>query len=117
MNDAVAPSRRPGVSSRTDDYARQAVADTLEQLEVAADKGLNAEQVRERLARFGYNEIPDKEEPLWHRVFRRFWGPIPWMIETAAILSAVVQKWDDFVIIAVMLLVNAGLDFSRSTGR
>jgi len=111
MNDAVAPSRQTGVTSKTDDYARQAVADTLEQLEVAADKGLNAEQVRERLARFGHNEIPDKEEPLWHRVFRRFWGPIPWMIETAAILSAVVQKWDDFVIIAVMLLVNAGLDF------
>ncbi|MGE5130650.1 MAG: plasma-membrane proton-efflux P-type ATPase, partial [Sphingomonadaceae bacterium] len=43
--------------------------------------------------------------------FRRFWGPIPWMIETAAILSAVVQKWEDFGIITVMLLVNAGLDF------
>jgi H+-transporting ATPase len=78
---------------------------------VAADRGLTAEQVRKRLARFGYNEIQEKEEPLWHRVFRRFWGPIPWMIETAAILSAVVQKWDDFAIIAVMLLVNAGLDF------
>ena len=33
------------------------------------------------------------------------------MIEVAAILSAVVQKWDDFVIIAIMLLVNAGMDF------
>jgi len=111
MNDAATPSRPSGATLKTDDYARQAAADTLKQLEVAADKGLNAEQVRERLARFGYNEIQEKEEPLWHRVFRRFWGPIPWMIETAAILSAVVQKWDDFAIIAVMLLVNAGLDF------
>jgi H+-transporting ATPase len=99
------------MSTKTDDYARQAVADTLKQLEVAAGKGLSAQQVRERLARFGYNEIQEREEPLWHRVFRRFWGPIPWMIETAAILSAVVQKWEDFGIIAVMLLVNAGLDF------
>jgi H+-transporting ATPase len=33
------------------------------------------------------------------------------MIEVAAILSAVVQKWEDFVIITIMLLVNAGLDF------
>jgi H+-transporting ATPase len=111
VNDAVTPSRQPSTASKTDDYARRAAADTLAQLEVAADKGLNAEQVRERLARYGYNEIREKEEPLWHRVFRRFWGPIPWMIETAAILSAVVQKWDDFAIIAVMLLVNAGLDF------
>ncbi len=111
MNDAVTPSRQPSTPSKTDDYARRATADTLAQLEVAADKGLNGEQVRKRLARYGYNEIREKEEPLWHRVFRRFWGPIPWMIETAAILSAVVQKWDDFAIIAVMLLVNAGLDF------
>ena len=107
MNDVVAPS----APLKTDDYARQAPADTLKQLEVAADRGLSAENVRERLARFGRNEIQEKEEPLWHRVFRRFWGPIPWMIEAAAILSAVVQKWDDFAIIAVMLLVNAGLDF------
>jgi H+-transporting ATPase len=33
------------------------------------------------------------------------------MIELAALLSAMVQKWDDFVIITIMLLVNAGLDF------
>ena len=107
MSDVVTPS----APLKTDDYARQAPADTLKQLEVAADRGLSAENVRERLARFGRNEIQEKEEPLWHRVFRRFWGPIPWMIEAAAILSAVVQKWDDFAIIAVMLLVNAGLDF------
>ncbi len=67
--------------------------------------------MRKRLGRFGYNEIEEHEEPLWHRVFRRFWGPIPGMIEVAAALSAIVQKWDDFVIISIMLLVNAGLDF------
>jgi len=97
------------MTTKTDDYARQPVADTLKQLEVAADQGLSAAQPRERLERFGANEIQEREEPLWHRVFRRFWGPIPWMIEAAAILSAVVQKWDDFAIISVMLLVNAGL--------
>lgn len=111
MTDPASLSRLSGATLKTDDYARQAAADTLKQLEVTADKGLSAEQVRERLARFGYNEITEKEEPLWHRVFRRFWGPIPWMIEVAAILSAVVQKWDDFIIISMMLLVNAGLDF------
>ena len=99
------------MNTKTDDYGRQPVTDTLAQLEVSADKGLDAAQVRTRLERFGYNEIEEHEEPLWHRIFRRFWGPIPWMIEAAAILSAVVQKWDDFAIITVMLLVNAGLDF------
>ena len=33
------------------------------------------------------------------------------MIEAAAVLSALVRKWEDLAIITVMLLVNAGLDF------
>ncbi len=98
-------------TGKTDDYARLTVAETLGQLEVEAAHGLSGQEVAKRLAYFGYNEISEKEEPLWHRVFRRFWGPIPWMIEIAAILSAAVQKWEDFAIIFVMLLVNAGLDF------
>jgi H+-transporting ATPase len=112
-NRALAREEGRAMTTKTDDYARKSAADTLSQLEVSADKGLSAAQVRERLARFGANEIEEREEPLWHRVFRRFWGPIPWMIEAAAILSAVVQKWDDFAIITVMLLVNAGLDFMQ----
>jgi H+-transporting ATPase len=96
---------------RTDEYAEQPVEQTLGDFGVEAAQGLDAATVDERLARYGYNETREKEEPLWHRVFRRFWGPIPWMIETAAILSGIVQKWDDFVIILIMLLINAGLDF------
>jgi H+-transporting ATPase len=96
---------------KTDDYGRLKVAETLDHLEVDAEHGLSKAEVEQRHRQFGYNEIEEKEEPLWHRIFRRFWGPIPWMIEVAAILSAVVQKWEDFIIITIMLLVNAGLDF------
>jgi H+-transporting ATPase len=95
----------------TDDYAHQPVRQTLDALGVGADRGLTGAEAQERLRRYGYNEIQEKAEPLWHRIFRRFWGPIPWMIEAAALLSAVVRKWEDFGIILVLLLVNAGLDF------
>ena len=93
-----------------DSYSQHTVAETLDALNVKAE-GLIESEVEKRLKQFGYNEIEEKEEPLWHRVFRRFWGPIPWMIETAALLSVLVEKWEDFFIILVMLLVNAGLDF------
>jgi H+-transporting ATPase len=96
---------------RTDDYLRQTALETLRELQVDAAVGLADSEVQSRLKLYGYNEVSEKEEPLWHRIFRRFWGPIPWMIEAAAIISAVVQKWDDFSIIFIMLLVNAGLDF------
>jgi len=95
----------------TDNYNQQAVTETLKSFKVQADKGLTNAEIIRRIGQYGYNEIEEKEEPLWHRVFRRFWGPIPWMIEVAALLSAVVQKWEDFVIILIMLLINAGLDF------
>jgi len=99
------------MAKQTDDYAKSPVSETLDALKVDAEKGLSSEDVKKRLARYGYNEIEEKEEPLWHRVFRRFWGPIPWMIEAAAILSAVVQKWADFSIVMVMLIINGFLDF------
>lgn len=96
---------------KTDDYAGQPSTTTLDALQSDSDKGLSGAEAHARLSRFGPNEVQEKDEPLWHRIFRRFWGPIPWMIELAAILSAAVRKWDDCIIIVVMLLVNAALDF------
>lgn len=65
----------------TDDYAGQKVQETLENGSINSATGLTAEQISLRRQQFGLNEIDAKEESLWHRVFRRFWGPIPWMIE------------------------------------
>ncbi len=96
---------------KTDAYKNQSIEETLRELGTDPQKGLSSEDARNRLQHYGPNAIEEKEEPLWHRIFRRFWGPIPWMIEVAAILSAAVKKWEDFIIIIIMLLVNAGLDF------
>jgi len=96
---------------RSDDYAKQPVRQTLDELAVSEGQGLSNEEAADRLRQYGPNEIRTREESLLHRIFRRFWGPIPWMIEVAALLSAIVRKWEDFAIILIMLLVNAGLDF------
>lgn len=95
----------------SDDYAGKNPADTLRELGSDGAIGLSETEAAARLMTYGYNELLEREETLWHRVLRRFWGPIPWMIEVAAGLSAAVGKWDDFYIILAMLLVNAGLDF------
>jgi len=95
----------------TDAYQTQSAADSAREWRVDPTAGLPDAEAQARLGEYGYNEIEEREEPLWHRIFRRFWGPIPWMIEAAALLSGMVQKWDDFIIILIMLLVNAGLDF------
>ncbi|MGD1983355.1 MAG: HAD-IC family P-type ATPase, partial [Chromatiaceae bacterium] len=95
----------------TDSYRDQDIDNVLEALQSDRHHGLGVAEASRRLVEVGPNEIEEREEPVWHRVFRRFWGPIPWMIEAAALLSALVQKWEDFTIILIMLLVNAGLDF------
>jgi len=80
------------------------------QLHASAD-GLSQEQVERRLAEYGPNALQEEAAGPWARFIGYFWGPIPWMIEVAAVLSAVVRRWDDLVIIAVMLVFNAGVGF------
>lgn len=94
----------------TEDYEKLSVEETLATLHTDKDKGLTSEEAEKRIEKYGYNEIPEKEESTLHRVFRRFWGPIPGMIEIAALLSAMVHRWDDFIIIMVLLFTNAFID-------
>jgi len=73
--------------------------------------GLSSAEAAQRLARFGANALREDRVSPFMRLARFFWGPIPWMIEIAALLSALVAHWADLVIILVMLLVNAGVGF------
>jgi H+-transporting ATPase len=76
-----------------------------------SDDGLSRAEARSRLSKYGYNELPEEKTNLLFKFFSYFWGPIPWMIEVAAILSAVVRHWEDFGIILALLLMNAGVGF------
>ena len=83
----------------------------MENINITKLTGLNKEEVKERIKKYGYNELNEKQVSWISRLFKRFWGPIPWMIEIAAILSAIAQRWEDFSVIMFMLLINAFVDF------
>jgi H+-transporting ATPase len=84
--------------------------DLLRKLESSAE-GLSAEQARRRLDRFGPNALEEERRSALLKFLGYFWGPIPWMIEVAAALSAVVGHWADLTIIVILLVFNAAVGF------
>ncbi len=86
-----------------------------ESKDIQIPNGLTQEEAEARLKQYGPNAIEEKEESWLHRLFRRFWGPIPWMIEVAAVLSAAAHRWEDLTIILVLLFVNALVDFYQES--
>lgn len=73
--------------------------------------GLSSEDANARLEVFGPNEIAEKHVSPILKFLRYFWGPIPFMIEAAMILSAIIEHWPDFWIITIMLLMNGIVGF------
>ncbi|HVB80675.1 MAG TPA: plasma-membrane proton-efflux P-type ATPase [Candidatus Binataceae bacterium] len=87
------------------------IQDVVARLAVNPDSGLTQDEAARRLERYGPNAIEERRISPLKRFLAFYWGPIPWMIEIAAILSASVRHWEDFVIIVAMLLINAGVGF------
>lgn len=95
----------------TADEIKSSTAETLYTRFETNAQGLTSESARERLETYGYNEIREKKVNPLLKFLGYFWGPIPWMIEIAAILSAIIHHWEDFIIISVLLLMNAVVGF------
>ena len=72
------------------------------------EEGLSADEAARRLDQYGPNALQEERTSALRKFLGYFWGPIPWMIEIAAVLSAVVRHWADFAIILVLLVFNAG---------
>jgi H+-transporting ATPase len=77
----------------------------------ASPDGLTQAEAQKRQAQYGPNEIVEKKANQYLKFLSYFWGPIPWMIEAAVILSGVVRHWLDFFVILVLLLSNALVGF------
>jgi H+-transporting ATPase len=83
----------------------------LEKKLTSSPDGLSQAEAQKRLTQYGPNELKEQKTNLLLKFLSYFWGPIPWMIEVAVILSGVVRHWPDFFIILVLLFTNALVGF------
>jgi H+-transporting ATPase len=77
----------------------------------ATRKGLTHTEAAARIARYGRNAIVAHTESLWRKLATYFWGPLPWMIEAAALISLVRRDWSDFAVVGGLLIYNAAVGF------
>ena len=106
-----APASKPGTKPEPkDDLKTLPMAEVEKRLGSSPD-GLSQAEAQKRLTQYGPNEIKEEKTNLILKFLSYFWGPIPWMIEVAVILSAVVGHWEDFGIILFLLVCNAVVGF------
>ncbi len=104
-----ATASKPAVKAKPaaeDDLKTLSLAEVEKKLESSPD-GLTQAEAQKRLVQYGPNEIEEKKTNPFLKFLGYFWGPIPWMIEAAVILSAAARHWPDFGIILLLLLANA----------
>ena len=111
------PATGPDTGARSSpaasaDLKELPLAEVEKRLQSSPD-GLGAAEATTRLARYGPNEIEEVRTSALRALLAYFWGPIPWMIEAAVILSAALGHWADFFIILLLLVANAGVGFSE----
>jgi H+-transporting ATPase len=84
--------------------------DLMAKLKSSKD-GLAQADAAKLLVQIGPNEITEQKTNELLKFLSYFWGPIPWMIEAAVVLSAVARHWPDFGIILLLLVANAVVGF------
>ena len=107
----AAPLKPPG--AKPPDIASASVPDAEAALHVNPDAGLANAEVDVRRKESGYNEVAEKKRHPVLGFLRKFWGISAWMLELIMILSAVLGKYSDLVVVGALLVINAVLGFMQ----
>jgi H+-transporting ATPase len=105
-----APEPKPKNPDAKDDLKALPLSEVEKKLG-SSPEGLTQAEAQKRLTQYGLNELEEKKTNPILKFLSYFWGPIPWMIEVAVILSGVVRHWPDFFIILLLLVANAVVGF------
>jgi H+-transporting ATPase len=94
----------------TSEYRKISVEETIRLLETSPN-GLTESEALERIGRFGHNEVAEKERNPVLDFLSRYWGPMPWLLESAMALSYILRHYLELFIVFALLTINAIIGF------
>src|SRR5664280_2166673 len=107
------PAPSKPANAKPPDLASASVADTLATLKVNPETGLTRADVDPRRKEHGYNEVAEQKGHPVLKFLQKFWGISAWMLELIMVLSAVLRKFSDLVVVGALLVINAVLSFMQ----
>lgn len=100
-------------TAKTADIASASVPATLTALHVNPETGLTLAEVDTRRKAHGYNEVVEQKGHPVLMFLGKFWGVSAWMLELIMVLSAILGKYSDLLVVSALLVVNAVLSFMQ----
>lgn len=100
---------------KTSEYKVISTDDALRLLETSTD-GLTDSDVQRRLQLFGFNEVAEKRANPVLAFLLRYWGPMPWLLELAIVLSIVLKHYLEAGIIFALLTINTVISQLQARG-
>jgi H+-transporting ATPase len=97
----------------TSDYKGMPPEEALEILGTTVD-GLSDAEAAGRIQRFGYNEFLEIKKNAFLEFLKRYWGPMPWLLESAIVLTVILRHFAESAIILALLTVNAVIGYFQS---
>ncbi len=82
-----------------------------EQQNTISPTGLTSKEAKQRLLKFGPNAVEEKRPNQFYLLLKKFWAPIPWLLEITIIFQLILGKIDECIIIAALLIFNSLLSF------
>lgn len=71
------------------------------------ERGLTSAEAARLLGEVGPNEVAERRRSPVLAFLARYWGPMPWLLELAAVLALLVGHATETVVILVLLTINA----------
>lgn len=97
----------------TAEYKKMSLEETMKTLECNLD-GLSEKEAANRIEYFGSNEIKETKKNPVLNFLKRYWGPMPWLLEFAMVLTLILKHYTEGIIIFVLLTINAVIGFLQS---